>query len=97
MSYPSLHTDALQHKWSINNKAQLALIYLIGKAKSKARIAILWRPIAAASAPVVSRPRRRVAVRAYTCFIRTLVTELPAAFLVLNLNDMGNWIKQLGS
>ena len=81
----------------MNAKARLALLYLLGKAKSRARVAILWRPIAAASTPVVSRSRLRVAACAYTCFVRALVAELPAAFLVLNLNDTGAWIKQLGS
>ena len=81
----------------MNATARLALLYLTGKAKSRAHVAILWRPIAAAATPIVTRSRLRVAARAHTCFVRALVAELPAAFLVLNLNDMGAWVKQLGS
>ena len=90
-------SQASVKKWPVNAKARLALLYLIGKAKSRARIEILWRPIAAASSPIVAQSRLRIAARAFTCFIRTLVDELPAAFLVLNLNDMGAWVKQLAT
>jgi len=92
-----LQSQASVKKWPVNAKARLALLYLIGKAKSRARIEILWRPIAAASSPIVARSRLRIAARAFTCFIRTLVDELPAAFLVLNLNDMGAWVRQLAT
>ena len=53
--------------------------------------------IAAASSPIISRSHLRIAVRAYTCFLRTLVNQLPAAFLVLNLNDMGSCVRKPGS
>ena len=58
---------------------------------------VLWRPIAVASSPLVSRSHLRVAARAYTCFLLTLVSELPAVFLVLSLNDMGQWVQKLDS
>ena len=95
-----LHTlldSASACRWPVNKQARLALLYLIGRAKSRTKVEILWRPIAAASSPIVSRSRLRVAARAYTCFLRTLVAELPCAFLVLGLNDMGAWVKRLGS
>ena len=62
---------------------------------SQVCIEILWRPITASPSPVVAR-RLRIAARAFTCFLRTLLSELPACFLVLNLNDMGGWINKLG-
>ena len=75
----------------------LALLYLIGKAKSRIAVEILFQPIAAASSPLVSRSHLRAAARAYTCFLRTLINQLPAAFLVMNLKDMGQWIQKLDS
>ena len=78
---PNTILDALcsivpSHKWPLNQKAQLALPYLIGKPKSRTHVE-LRRPIAAASAPLVSRHCLRVAARAYTRFVRTLVSESP--------------------
>ena len=69
----------------------------IGKAKSQVQTEILWRPIAASPSPVILRSRLRVAARAFACFVRTLVSELPACFLVLNVNDMGQWVNRLSS
>ena len=92
-----LQSQASSKKWPVNAKARRWLLYLIGKATSRARIKILWRPIAAASSSVIARSRLRIAARAFSCFIRTFVDELPAAFLVLNLNDMGALVRQLAS
>ena len=61
-------------------KGRLALLYLIGKAKSQVPAEVLWRPIAAAAAPVISHQCLRVAARAFTLFVRTLASEIPGAF-----------------
>ena len=95
--FQAIENSAKHHAWPLNNKARLALLYLIGKGKSQIQTEILWRPIAASPAPVISRSRLRVAAHAFTCFVRTLVSELPACFLVLNLNDMGQWVNRLSS
>ena len=95
--FQDLQHAVQRHAWPSNPKARLALLYLIGKAKSSIRVEILWRPITAASSPIISRSHLRIAARAYTCFLRTLVSELPTAFLVRNLNDMGSWVRKLGS
>ena len=93
----TLQSMAQGKGWPVNAKARLALLYLIGKAKSRVHIEIFWPPITTASAPVIARSGLKVVARAYTYFVRTLVEELPAAFLVLNLADMGAWVKQLNS
>ena len=95
--FQAIQSSAKSHAWPLNNKARLALLYLIDKAKSQVQTEILWRPIAASPARVISRSRLRVAARAFTCFVRTLVSELPACFPVLNLNDMGQWVNRLSS
>ena len=95
--FQDLQQVIISHTWPSNSKARLALLWLIGKAKSCVSHEILWRPIVAASSPLVSRSHLRIATRAYTCFLRALVDELPAAFLVLSLNDMGRWVQKLNS
>ena len=45
--------------------------------------------------PIVSRGRLRIAARAFTCFLRTLVVERPTSFLIPDLNDMGHWVRRL--
>ena len=91
----TLQSQAQGNGWPVNAEARLALLYLIGKAKSRIHIEILWPPIAAAPSPIIARSCLRVAARAYTCFVRTLVAKLPTAFPVLNLLDMGAWVQQL--
>ena len=73
------------------------LLYLIVKAKSHVSAVVLWRPIAAASAPLVNKSKLHVAAWAFTMFVQTLVWEIPAGFLTLNPEDMGPWIQQLGT
>ena len=92
--FQAIQSLAKNHAWPLNNKARLAVLYLIGKAKSQVQTEMLWRPIAPSPAPVLSRSRSRVAARAFTCFVCTLVSELPACFLGLNLNDMGQWVNR---
>ena len=91
-----LHTAISANNWALGTKGKLALLYLIGKAKSQVPAEVLWRPIAAAAAPVVSRQKLRAAARAFTLFVRTLVAEIPGSFLTLRLKDMGAWLQKLG-
>ena len=93
--FQAMQGAASTHQWPMNSKARLALLYLIGKAKPQLHTEILWRPIAAAPSLIISRSRLCVAARAFTCFVRCLVSELPGCFLLLNLNDMGRWFNKL--
>ena len=58
----------------------------LGKAKSLLKGTILWRPIAAIVQPQIQRFYLRNAARAFTLFLRLLVEEITASFLVL-----GTW------
>ena len=91
-----LHAAISANNWPLGTKGKLALLYSIGKAKSQVPAEVLWRPIAAAAAPVISRQRLRIAARAFTLFVRTLAAEIPGAFLTLRLQDMGAWLQKLG-
>ena len=57
--FQDLQQAVQDHTWPSNPKARLALLYLIGKAKSSIRHEMLWRPIAAASSPLISRSHLR--------------------------------------
>ena len=91
-----LHASITANNWALGPKGRLALLYLIGKAKLQVPVEVLWRPIAAAAAPIISRQRLRVAARAFTLFMGTLASEIPSAFLTLRLQDMGAWSQKLG-
>ena len=54
--------------WKVGTNAQVALMYLLGKAKSLRLPGMLWRPIAAASRPFVSRNTLRIAARILPAF-----------------------------
>ena len=78
-------------------RPRVALMYLLGKAKSLQLPSILWRPISAVGRPFVSRHTLRIAARAFTCFLRCLCEEITAAILVLRVTDIAPWVRQLGS
>ena len=84
-----------EHGWKAGTNARIALMYLLGKAKSLRLPDILWRPIAAASRPFVSRNTLRIAARAFTCFLRCLCTEVTAAILALRISDIAPWLNDL--
>ena len=86
-----------QSGWKPGVRPRVALMYLLGKAKSLQLPSILWRPIAAVSRPFVSRHTLRIAARAFTCFLRCLCEEITAAILVLRVTDIAPWVRQLGS
>ena len=86
-----------QSCWKLGVRPRVALMYLLGNAKSLQLPNILWRPIAAVSRPFVSRHTLRIAARAFTCFLRCLCEEITAAILVLRVTDIAPWVQQLGS
>ena len=71
-------------------------MYLLGKAKALGRETMLWRPIAAASRPFVSRQTLRIAARAFTCFLRALRESITASILVLRVSGIAPWVRALG-
>ena len=56
---------------------------------------MLWRPIAAASCPFVSRHTLRIAARAFTCFLRALCESITASMLVLRVSGVAPWVRTL--
>ena len=86
----------LNSGWPLNQQSAMALMYLIGKAKSCISVAIQWRPIAAAAKPLITKGKLKIAARAFTCFVEMIVDELPAGFLTRSLHGMGTWVQKLG-
>ena len=70
-------------------------MYLLGKAKALRKETMLWRPIAAASRPFVSRHTLRIAARVFTCFLRALRESVTASMLVLRVTDVAPWVRTL--
>ena len=89
-----LRQRVINENWRPGCQARIALMYLLGKAKGLGKAAILWRPIAAASKPFVSRHTLRIAAHAFTCFLRTLVDTITASILVVNVSDISTWVQQ---
>ena len=91
----SLHRIIRQNKWPANPSHCVPLLYLLGKAKSLLKGTILWRPIAAIVQPQIQRFYLRNAARAFTLFLRLLVEEITASFLVLRICDLQPWVHGL--
>ena len=87
-----LQMHVTQHQWNPRAHPRVALMYLLGKAKSLRLPAILWRPIAAVSCPFVSRHALRIA---FTCFLRCFTEEITASILVLRVMDIAPWVQHL--
>ena len=67
-------------------------VFLIGKAKSFVKGCWLWRPIAANPKPVIiSKTNLRIAARAYTQFLRSVISEMPMVFQCLHVKDVATW------
>ena len=81
--------------WATNPVAKTAMFYLMAKAKSLVKKEWLWRPIAATPKPFICPRLMRTASRALTCFIRTILEELPAPILRLSVNDLGGWVHDI--
>ena len=81
--------------WKAGTSARVSLMYLLGKAKAMGKETMLWRPIAAASRPFVSRHTLRIAARAFTCFLRALRESVTASMLVLRVTDVAPWVRTL--
>ena len=92
----NLRSQILNSGWPLNQQGAMALMYLIGNAKSRLSVGIQWRPIAAAAKPLITKGKLRIAARAFTCFVEMIVDELPAGFLTRSLHGMGTWIQKLG-
>ena len=90
-----LRQRVLDEHWQPGSPSRIALMYLLGTAKSTGKAAILWRPIAAASRPFISRHPLRVAACAFACFLHLLVDTITASILVLNVSDISAWMQHL--
>ena len=78
--------------WARSKRGKLCRVYIIGKAKSLwAGTGWLWRPIAASPSPIVGRSPLRVAVRAFTRFLKYLAVELPFSILRVRVIDLATW------
>ena len=83
--------------WSVNSKAELCKLYLLGKAKSLLKGKWLWRPIAANPKPVLHKVQLKTAARAFTTFLRMLIVEFPMSFQVLRVTDVAQWYRWIDS
>ena len=81
--------------WKAGTSARVSLMYLLGKAEAMGKEAMLWRPIAAASRPLVTRHTLRIAARAFTRFLRALRESVTASMLVLRVTDVAPWVRTL--
>ena len=81
--------------WKAGVSARVSLMYLLGKAKAMGKETMLWRPIAAASRPFVSRHTLRIAARAFTYFLRMLRESITTSMLVLRVSDVAPWVRTL--
>mmetsp|Transcript_95376 Transcript_95376/g.164591 ORF Transcript_95376/g.164591 Transcript_95376/m.164591 type:complete len:468 (-) Transcript_95376:63-1466(-) len=82
-------------KWATSPLAKAGIFYLMAKAKSLAKKDWLWRPIAATPEPFICPRLMRIASRAMTCFIRTILDKLPAPIFRLSVNDLGGWLHDI--
>ena len=57
----------------------------------------MWRPIAAVVQPFILRHWLRLAARAFTLFLRALLSKLPASFLHLRITNLAQWVSALPS
>ena len=89
--HKSLKRIVKKNSWPANPSSVLPLLYLIGKAKSLVKCSILWSPIATAVEPQIQRFYLRMAARAFTLLLRTLISEIPGFFVVLRISDMNDW------
>ena len=71
--------------WNANPRARMCVLYIIGKAKSLLKGQWLWRPIAAYPEPLIRKLDLRTAARAFTCFLKHLIQEVPNSFQVCGL------------
>ena len=76
------------HHWPLNNNATIPLLYILATGKSLTKEMIVWRPIAAVVQPFILRYWLRLAAHAFTLFLSTLLSELPASFLHLRITDL---------
>ena len=53
----------------------------------------MWGPIAAYPEPQIRKRDLRTAARAYTCFSKHLISEIPNIFEVLRVNDVAAWLE----
>ena len=83
--------------WCASGDARVALLYLIGKGKSLRLPAITWRRICAVARPVIPRYRLCLAVRAFSCFLRVLTSEITGCFHHHNVHSFASWYTWLDS
>ena len=87
----SIHHDLLHCGWESSVARQLAILYLIGKAKSIAKGSWLCRGITALPQPFLPKKTLKIASRANTTFLRQLGTEVPSNFLSESINELVPW------
>ena len=83
--------------WQKNPMGKLALLYLIGRAKSLYKPDWLWRPIAALPQPLLPKKELKIAARATTCMLRLLSKEVPGNIMVHSVNSVAAWFQWLPS
>ena len=93
----AIRSDIMRRGWEMNEAGQLAILYLIGKAKSLTKGTWLWRGITALPHPFLPKRNLKVAARAKTTFLRCLSDELPCPFLAHSINDVSSWFHDLDS
>ena len=76
--------------WNANPRARMCVLYIIGNAKSLLKGQWLWRPIAAYPEPQIRKLDLRTAARAFTCFLKHLIQEVPNSFQVMRVNDVAS-------
>ena len=77
--------------WQTSADGRLPLLYLIGKGKSLHLPAITWGPICAVARPIVPWYRLRLAVRAFSYFLRFLTHEITSCFHHHNPKSVADW------
>ena len=88
---------AVHQGWSVDSKAELCRLYLLGKAKSLLKGKWLWRPIAANPKPVLHKTQLTTTARALMTCLRMLIAEIPMSFQVLRVTDLAQWYRWIDS
>ena len=87
----SIRHDLLHRGWESSAPGPLAILYLIGKAKSIAKGSWLWRGITALPQPFLPKKPLKIASRANATFLRLLGSEIPYNFLSQSINELAPW------
>ena len=80
----AIRNDLLRRGWEASSAGQLAILYLIGKAKSISKGSWLWhhRP------PFLPERSLKITARANMTFLRLLSEEIPCSFIAHSTNEL---------